>query len=352
MVSESDSLRLLAVPTPIIEMGDFAQLPAVMAKPNAFGSHPDMVKIELTKLERNSGEIARVSSLCRDSIYYPQESYDNVTVYDSPEELVQNFLTTVKGLENPTDAVFLAFTNERCREVSRLVHEELYGEEAFAEGQWVRVGAKISVQIPGRNVQVVACEEREIQGIPCYDLLVVNPVTEEDCIITVVDERGEELVKARVEFLKETAANTEDPKVRKALFDQWDALDGGFTPVSNPLCKTIHRTQGATVMHVFVDTYNVKKSKGGYKKNLLYVGYSRASVHLHTVRVPNAKPKGAAKPKCEYTEIRKRLGASNTHKKILKHIQSLPEKHDLRSKQGKETYVTIYKSLVGGALVK
>lgn len=350
MVGQKESKLFLDSKVRIVEMGDFAQLPPVMAKANLFGQAKDFTQIHLSEQMRNGGEIYRVANVCRDHLYFPEKSVDNVLVHDTSEGLLQEFLKKLKTAENPTEVIFLAYTNDRVKEVAALAHRALYGESAFTEGQWLRMEQNINVESKGHNVQVVSVGNVvDVQGVACQEILVqghsgdVEWVT---CLLPGSAVKREAKMESIVEQVKAAQKNKQYDLV-KVLTDAYEDLENGIVDVASPFALTIHKSQGQTISYVFVDTYDVSRGKGGFKKNLLYVAYSRASVELNTVFVP-AKPKRDPSVHEFYQAIRKEVPLYSPLDIKIKHtIRDRHGKFNCASYEGKLRFVEVYRELVG-----
>lgn len=338
MVSDRDAKLLLASSAKIIEMGDYAQLPPVMAKANNFKSHPGTVTIRLTQQMRNGGEIYKVSTMCREHIVYPKESKGNVLVHTDSGSLLKEFVKKVKTLANPTDAIFLAFTNARVSEVAAIVHKELYGDDDYNVGQWLRLEQNINIQSKGHNVKITAIGgTQEVMGIKGQMVEVAAGFDREWILVLPPSEAKRR--ENRMKYLVELSKKTKDAELLSKYRKEYVELELGFINVVSPFALTIHKSQGQTIPFVFVDTIDVKKGRGGNKKNLLYVAYSRASQELNTAYVEVAPQRDPILD--EFKALRKQIGYTKTHWDLKARIPQ-----DLRSVEGKKLYVQLYKNLV------
>ena len=73
----------------------------------------------------------------------------------------------------------------------------------------------------------------------------------------------------------------------KGYFDEIKHVSNYWTKMFYTFAMTVHKSQGQTIEHTYVDTQSFAKASN--KRALLYVGLSRASVSLHTVRVEEPK---------------------------------------------------------------
>jgi hypothetical protein len=106
------------------------------------------------------------------------------------------------------------------------------------------------------------------------------------CFVNVIDPRklsvAEEYTAQRQELLKE-ANKRKAFDAAKGYFDEIQHISNYWTKMFYPFAMTVHKSQGQTIEHTYVDTESFAKASN--KRALLYVGLSRASVSLHTVRV-------------------------------------------------------------------
>ena len=340
MVNRGQSLLLLATrkETKILTMGDDCQLSAVMAKGHVFHQAPGVETLELTELVRNGGEIARVSKLCRSQVYYPEKSSDNLLVHPDQESLVTEFIKKAKTAKSVTDVIYLAFTNARVDEVSALVHKSLYGDKAYNVGQYLRMEQNTSIAYKGSNVKIIRIvnEDKEVCGLKAWEVLVANDHGDQ-ATLTILDKEGEAFRLARMEQLLELCKEA-DPEMVGVYTQEYKGLETSFDAVANPLVLTINKSQGITVKYVFVDTKNVKSTRGGKKKELLCVGYSRASVELNTVaiEVPFHKTEEYLNVREEYKSVMNKVGRRT--KLFFKIYNTMPEA-DLRQHSGRVLFL-------------
>lgn len=345
MVNKSQSQLLLATrkETKILTMGDDCQLSAVMAKAQVFHTAEDCETIELTELVRNGGEIARISIKCRTKVFYPEKSHDNVLVHDDQESLVREFIKKVKTSKSVTDCIYLAFTNERVRNVSDQVHAAIYGKNAYNVGQFLRMEQNLSTTFKGSNVEIVEIvdKEKEVCGLSAWQVMVKNESGDLN-LLTILDRKAEEARQARLRQLEELSEKCKDFKLQKIYRREHNELTTSFNAVSNPLVLTINKSQGITVKYVFVDTKNVKDTRGGKKKELLCVAYSRASVETNTVKIeiPFSQTEEYQDVRRQYKKVIEKVKhGSKLHWEIVYTCQGI----DLRQHSGRVRYLAACK---------
>lgn len=350
MVGQKESQLIINSGIRVIEMGDFAQLPPVMAKPNAFATSKNITEIHLSEPMRNGGEIHRVASVCRDHIYYPADTHDNVLVHEDQETFLKEFLKKLKTTGVPTSVVYLSYTNKRAEEVAKAAHTMLYGNKPFVEGQWLRAEQNMVASSKGHNVLVLKVGEKlEIQGVPCQMILVRG--NRGECWITALLPGSKAIRDRRLESLiaqVKEANKAKNLDLVKVLVDAYEELEQSITMVASPFSLTIHKSQGQSIPFVFMDTQDVAKGKGGFKKNLLYVGYSRASKELNTIRITTETRTRTADPiNKEYADIRELVPRKSHKDKVIKEaIKKKYGKFNCASTEGKRHFVEVYKELV------
>ena len=331
MIPLPQSQALLANGVPVIELGDMAQIPPVQAKANNFRDCEERVEVTLTEQRRNGGAIHYVSRLCRDRVYYPVVSWGNLLVHEDRESAFQEFLKKLKCLDNPTEASYLVFTNDLRKELAAKVHQSLYGSNTLGEGQYIRLEQKLSPRDAKGSVLEIReiVERQELCGFDSYKCLLVNKRGE--CFTEYLLDPDQEYQRlTRMEKLKELAKATKDLDLLEVYTKEYKQLDSSFLEYSSPFVMTLHKSQGRTIKYVWVDTLNVKTSKGAFKRNLLYVGYGRASQELNTIRVESVEGL--------YDKVRSMLGLSRRHKKFASELGGLSEKTVLY----KQEYLTRY----------
>jgi len=113
MVGEYDAEKLLEHGIPVLALGDPKQVPPV--KGRAYFSL-DIAEVELTEIERNSGNIVKGSMYLRDRKRLPVREYEDVVIRDGsiPDDMVLSFTneeSVILCSYNTTRQQY----NERCR---------------------------------------------------------------------------------------------------------------------------------------------------------------------------------------------------------------------------------------------
>lgn len=93
-----------------------------------------------------------------------------------------------------------------------------------------------------------------------------------------------------------------------------------WTVVQYPSALTTHRSQGSTIENVYLDTLSFAKAPN--RRAMLYVGISRASKTLHTVRVPANLRLNRAEVNATYRSARAAYEdvAGESYLKVLRYL--------------------------------
>lgn len=95
----------------------------------------------------------------------------------------------------------------------------------------------------------------------------------------------------------------------KRIRSQW-------IPVQYPWAVTTHKSQGSTIENVYLNTFSFAQAPN--RRALLYVGISRASKSLHTVRVPASRKEVNARyreARAAYEDV-----AGESYKSVLRYL--------------------------------
>jgi AAA domain len=285
MVNEKQSDALARCGSKLVCLGDQAQLPPVLAKKNSlWGSAKTLT---LTEQMRNGGAIYEAAHANRTSVFLPTESKGNLTVHLDVSAHEDSFLSRLSK-PNPEQCVYLSYKNSEVDRMGELSHNVLYGAQAFVPGQWLMLDECIpNVQVKGRKVIVTkVLEAKNIDGLPAYVVEVKHPTLDLKITITVMEPKIQRRLDKRLEGWMERIiklVDSGDIEGARLLRADYDHLDASITRTLSPFSLTVHKSQGGTIPEVWVNPLEI-----GNRRPLLYVAFSRASLHLHTV-APVAK---------------------------------------------------------------
>lgn len=289
MISSRDADALLSSKTKIVFSGDDAQLAPVLASKADFS---DVEVFELTEQMRQGGVIFEAAEACREQIVYPSESIGPLTVHETTDDALQDFLSALSVLE-PEDALnyrWLAQKNEEVVNVGEMARDVVYNSPAddFIAGEYILLYDTCSAGYNGQVVKVI--ESQPFTRISnsydwkSYSVRVEGPRGEGTIVCASPADRLK--IEAHINELSKTIKKLKkDAKFdeMKSFVAEVDYLNNTYTKVGRPFATTIHKSQGSSIPNVWVSTNNF--SRGGDKRALLYVALSRASETLHTVRV-------------------------------------------------------------------
>lgn len=330
MLGQKDYDVLKMARTKMIFSGDFAQLPAVMAK-SAMG---DMlngdddyrpVHYHFTEQMRQVGVIHQVAERNRTEVFYPAETVvgeqgEKVVVHHTGGELIEamtNEILTENNIAGSTRYRYICHTNDGVSETNDVVRSRVIphflntpADAHFVVGEPLMLYENLRIAYNGEvvTVQDVWKDARYSYVNPypweSYSVIIESGagVTQE---IKAIPPRHRPLYKKYFTQLQSDLHRARI-NVREAeaseIFEEIQHLKNYWKNVNYPYAVTCHKSQGMTIPHVFVDTLSFSKAPN--KKALLYVGLSRASHSLHTIYVPQCPLEYARKVNARYREVR------------------------------------------------
>jgi hypothetical protein len=348
MISEQDYFLFMQSKAKVIFLGDWAQLPPVMAK-SAHGKATthigtgNLESITLTQQMRQQGIIHEAAERNRTSVWFPEESEtgaggESITVYGSEREMVD---TMIKGLTSDPrgyDATnhyrYIAHKNDVVRSVGKTVRdkvlENFFGFDTRAipficsEIIMLRENKK-SIGYNGELVTItnVKKDTGKYRQYPwdTYELVLRGSLgiggirTVPPCQYPQFESHVNALQSKlrRHQIAGEAASASNTLAEIKRLRSQW-------TMVQTPYAVTAHRSQGSTIENVYLDTVSFARAPN--RRAMLYVGISRASKTLHTVRVPANQKLGRTEVNAAYRKARAAYEdvAGESYRKVLRYL--------------------------------
>ena len=306
MIGKAEYEVLMSSTSRIIFTGDFKQLPAIMQKGSGMMDDPRVEKFMLTEQMRAPGVIHELAQLNRDAVHFPTESVSDsnseVVVHDSRTALLERMANDIaadtRGVDAHPHYRFITHKNETMYQIGAFIrdiaiHAELGDSTAPIEvGEYLLNYETCPAAYNGEVVRVVgvAPDPSASHKNLWNSYKVEIEGSRGTCWVNMIDPRklhiAEDYAQQRRELLKE-ANKRKAFDAAKGYFDEVMHLSNYYTKAFYPFAMTVHKSQGQTIEHTYVDTESFAKASN--KRALLYVGLSRASVALHTVKV--APPK-------------------------------------------------------------
>lgn len=283
--------------TKLLIMGDKMQLPPVREQRSATLELDGYPAFELTEVERfeSSSSIASVTKELRKAIESKQRfSFDSEILGVKTVKPAYFVKEALDHFDKDTDLEqtrVLAWTNARVDLVNDSIRKKIYG----------------------KGVKTFEIGERVVTGAPIYDNKELILSTDEECIITnvqetsyMIEDTGVEYnsylltlepiyagistvfcqvihESSQIEFNEELAKIADRASRDKKVWQEYHNLKDLFSIIKYCYCITVHRSQGSTYKKVLVDTDNILKNRNPTERNkLLYVAFSRASEELIT----------------------------------------------------------------------
>lgn len=335
MISEQDYMMFMTSKAKVIFMGDHKQLPPVMAKSaegkmNTHVGTGNLEVFELTQQMRQQGVIYAAAQKNRVSPWFPEKSEigsggEAITVHETRDGLVSEMISRVLSDSRGYDATFhhryITYRNTDVRSVGKYIRDQVLGHYfGFDASSIPFVFHELIMMRENRGSVGYNGELVEIQQIKkdtrhnhypwdSYELVVKGSLgtgmirTLPPCQVPRMQDHIDSLQKKLYGF--QIAGNTESAD---SVLREIKRIKSHWTLVQTPYAVTTHKSQGSTIENVYLDTLSFSRAPN--RRALLYVGISRASWNLHTIRVQkdiNARYRAAS---ASYREI---TGKSATH---------------------------------------
>lgn len=303
MLTEKQVFNLLKLQTKslVIFIGDFNQLPPVNSE-NGEVYFNSLITYELLNQQRNSGEILAMCNILRQKVLYPTETVENVVVLDSSDELFENLMMVLEYDADPYKTSYLGYTNATVNNYRNKIHKELYGDDNFHCGQFVRLETPTKTGTIGEVYVITNIKKEKVNlfgeiDFDGYHAVISNIITglsediiclnynDQDDVMECLEGLYKEAEDAFMKFQKQ-----KNPDRKKLAKLNWEDIiktietTEKISMLSSPYALTVHKSQGRTIDNVFLDVPDIRKYGGNIKKKLLYVGASRAKECLVTIK--------------------------------------------------------------------
>jgi exodeoxyribonuclease-5 len=316
MISAADYAALMpllqGIITAVLFVGDPRQLPPVEADPVDFmaeGAEPEINEVFLNEVVRNDGAILELATEIREMPF-------GLPIFKGKEgpnlEVLRNSdWWNAAWLEKTGDVGgvhALAYTNKRVDELNRIAVLRFHGYDLDTEERRYRVEQVLltvegtdtqestrpipsTTEIRVTNARYRTCElpAFEDSNVPALvvqecelEVELVSDPGETETLLVLAGNKDEAAVEQRLKLLKK-AALAATPAERSQRWQRYYGLIEGYDKVRHAYALTIHKAQGSTYDHVFLDAADISaKSKRDLvlANRLAYVGVSRASKSL------------------------------------------------------------------------
>lgn len=291
MMSNKDLIALINTNTPIVFSGDLKQLPVVRQKKAVWD---DIPLIQLTEQVRQSGAIHALAQKLRHEVYIPSISDANpaqgLHVVPTKTDLINQMVLEIQ--QNPDDVWayrYLTYTNKEIFEVNSLVRKSLYGDrtnDPFIPGEFIILQQTCSA---GYNTEVLRVESIDnVSPNPAYPELTDYYITFENGhtlrVLSPTDRIRLSEIRKKTQEMLGIARKLNNSTAVAQYLKELEYIDYNWVDVNYCYATTVHKSQGQTIPHVYVNTEALAKASN--KRALLYVALSRASEELWLNEVP------------------------------------------------------------------
>ena len=264
----------------VLFMGDMLQLPPVQSDSTLSPVFEQYEHISLEQVVRQGkalGDVVTAYRQAMDSpeLMLPSSSEPDVTIWRSGKEMTRAYLEAARESES---VKLLAFRNDTVNRFNRWARRKLIPDaigREYVEGERLVV----DVAAPGSTLWVgheFTPELIELAAHPFLDVSVTRLHTQDGQHIDVLNEEQQLAFRAELRRRK--------PDYEGRL-DEFDRLRRSISKVSPAWACTVHKAQGSTWSHVFIQEQDILLDTDEVRrKRLLYVAYSRAAKSLHLFR--------------------------------------------------------------------
>lgn len=297
MLSQKDLDFFLGCKAAIICTGDPQQLPVVKQKKanlKVFANHPEFEHFHLDEQMRQQGAIYHLAQKSREKIYVPQpedmDASQGLYMLKSVDELVDKYITDLLESHDGEEYHvwnyrYLCYSNEEALITNEKIRSRLYPDATspYIPNEHILLCETCSV---GYNAEVVKITNVVQHELPSWNTTYYE-VFANDRVIKTFSPREWERISAEIKEMRLSLREHRDAKrydLVKSITQQIEFIEEAFTKVSYAYSTTIHKSQGQTIDHVYLNTLSIDMATN--KRALMYVGISRASKTLTVLEVP------------------------------------------------------------------
>lgn len=311
MISEQDYMLFMQSKAKIIFLGDWHQLPPVMAKSakTKADTHTrtgNLEVITLTQQMRQQGVIHAAAERNRKAVWFPEEtqigeSGESITVHDTEQRMIDTMVNNIINDTRGYDATYyhrhIAYRNVQVRAVGKQIRDRVikhyFGFDVqgipFIKDEILMMREnKKNIGYNGELVTVVNVKKdtRSTQyPWQSYELTVKGSLG--TGMIRAIPPCQAPLVEDHLQGLQSRLRRHQiagEPVSASAVLSEIKRIRSHWTMVQTPYSVTTHKSQGSTIENVYLNTLSFAQAPN--RRALLYVGISRASHSLHVVKVP------------------------------------------------------------------
>lgn len=313
MISDQDYQLLMDSKAKIIFSGDLKQLPPVMAKSaeESMTNHISSDQLEVVHLKqqmRQQGVIHAAAERNRNSVWFPSqdevgEGGESITVHDNNESLIRTMVKYMTGDKQGYAGAchnhrYITYRNRDVRGVGKRVRDSVinhyFGFDPstvpFVKGEMIMMRENRGTI--GYNGELV-----EVKSFTKDSNYVHSPYAWDSYEVRVSGSIGEGMIRAIPpcqyklfdDHISDLQSKLHSYNIRKEvdeaqrILKEIKKLRTYWTAVQYPYAVSTHKSQGMTIPSVYLDTKGFVTAPN--RRALLYVGISRASDALHTIRV-------------------------------------------------------------------
>lgn len=350
MISEQDYMMFMQSKAKVVFLGDHKQLPPVMAKSceSKMNTHSGTGNLEVFKLtqqmrQKGGGIIHEAAEKNRLTAWFPEDSVEgkdgeSITVHGNEDNMVKcminNILSDSRGYDSIHHHRYIAYKNTQIRSVGKEVRDQVLGSYfgfdtnslPFICNEIVMIREnKKSIGYNGELVKIVNVKRDTgkysnypwdtyhltLQGTLGTSTIRTLPPCQYPQFESYINRLQSELRRFQIAGQGISAKNmlSEIKRIRS----QW-------TVIQYPWAVTTHKSQGSTIENVYLNTFSFAQAPN--RRALLYVGISRASRSLHTVRVPASKQLQRGQVNSEYRAARSAYEdiSGESYKSVLRYL--------------------------------
>ena len=347
MISEQDYLLFMTSKAKVIFTGDMKQLPPVMArscdnKMNAHNKTGNLEVLYLTQQMRQQGVIHAAAEKNRVSAWFPEDSVtgeagESIIVHDTDRDMVETMVNRIISDSRGYDAVYhhryIAYKNDMVRNVGKVVRdrvlENFFGFDTrsipfiCSEVVMIRENKK-SIGYNGELVTIKNVKkDPKSHNYPWTSFELTLTGTLGTGMIRTISPCDQKIMDGYMDKLQSKLRRHQiagEVASASAVLAEIKRIKSHWTVVQRPYAITTHKSQGSTIENVYLNTLSFAQAPN--RRALLYVGISRASKSLHTVRVPVRQQLRRAEVNQAYRAARAAYEdvAGESYKAVLKYL--------------------------------